>query len=81
MAGENLWGIAKVDDKKDHLEEDIKVLRKRLMFRSGHRGLKEMDLLLGNFVKKHLDQLNNSDLLELEKLLLLEDEILSKWQG
>ena len=38
-----------------------------------------MDLLLGNFVKKHLDSLNDDDLLDLEKILLLEDEIISDW--
>ena len=55
------------------------ILKKQIIYRSTHRGTKEMDLLLGNFVKKHVDELSNSDLLELEKLLLREDEVLSKW--
>ena len=38
-----------------------------------------MDILLGNFVKKYIDILNESDLLDLQNLLLLEDEILYKW--
>ena len=55
------------------------ILKKQIIYRSTHRGTKEMDLLLGNFVKKHVDELNDLDLLELEKILSLEDEIISKW--
>ena len=44
-----------------------------------HRGSKEMDLLLGNFVKKNLDKLINIELDDLEKLLFIEDEIIYKW--
>ena len=44
-----------------------------------HRGSKEMDLLLGNFVKKNIDKLNNNELKDLEKLLLIEDEVVYKW--
>ncbi len=44
-----------------------------------HRGSKEMDLLLGNFVKKNIDKLNNNELEDLEKLLFIEDEIIYKW--
>ena len=44
-----------------------------------HRGSKEMDLLLGNFVKKNIDKFNNNELKDLEKLLFIEDEIIYKW--
>ena len=44
-----------------------------------HRGSKEMDLLLGNFVKKNIDTFNNNELKDLEKLLFIEDEIIYKW--
>ena len=55
------------------------ILKKQIIYRSSHRGFKEMDMLLGNFVKKYIDILNESDLLDLQNLLLLEDEILYKW--
>ena len=54
-------------------------LKKQIIYRSMHRGTKEMDLLLGNFVKKHIDNFNNADLKDLEKLLFIEDEIIYKW--
>ena len=55
------------------------ILKKQIIYRSTHRGSKEMDLLLGNFVKKYIDELNDIELNDLEKLLFLEDEILYKW--
>ena len=44
-----------------------------------HRGSKEMDLLLGNFVKRNIDKFNINELKDLEKLLFIEDEIIYKW--
>ena len=55
------------------------ILRKQIVYRSMHRGSKEMDLLLGNFVKKNIDKLNNNELKDLEQLLFIEDEIIYKW--
>ena len=55
------------------------ILKKKIIYRSMHRGTKEMDLLLGNFVKKHIDEFNDTELKDLEKLLLIEDEVIYKW--
>ena len=55
------------------------ILKKQIIYRSMHRGTKEMDLLLGNFVKKHIDELNAAELKDLEKLLFTEDEVIYKW--
>ena len=54
-------------------------LKKQIIYRSTHRGTKEMDLLLGNFVKRYINELNNSELKDLEKLLSYEDEAIYKW--
>ena len=56
-----------------------KILKKQIIYRSMHRGTKEMDLLLGNFVKKHIDKFNDIELNDLAKLLFIEDEIIYKW--
>ena len=56
-----------------------KILKKQIIYRSMHRGTKEMDLLLGNFVKKHIDGFNEAELNDLERLLFIEDEIIYKW--
>ena len=55
------------------------ILKKKIIYRSMHRGTKEMDLLLGNFVKKHIDELNTTELKDLARLLFIEDEIIYKW--
>ena len=56
-----------------------KILKKQIIYRSTRRGSKEMDLLLGNFVKKHIDKFNHIELNDLAKLLFVEDEIIYKW--
>ena len=55
------------------------ILKKQIIYRSMRRGTKEMDLLLGNFVKKHIDELNATELKDLAKLLIVEDEVIYKW--
>ena len=55
------------------------ILKKQIIYRSMHRGTKEMDLILGNFVKKYINEFNITELKDLEKLLFNEDEIIYKW--
>ena len=59
--------------------KNIDILKKKILYRSVHRGTKEMDLLLGNFVKKHVDKFNDKELEDLAKLLLMDDETINKW--
>ena len=35
------------------------ILKKQIIYRSTHRGTKEMDLLLGNFTKKNINIFKN----------------------
>jgi len=55
------------------------ILKKKIIYRSMHRGTKEMDLLLGNFVKKYINKLSNIELTDLEQLLIIEDEVIYNW--
>ena len=55
------------------------ILKKQIIYRSMHRGTKEMDLLLGNFVKKYVNEFSITELKDLEQLLFIEDEIIYKW--
>ena len=56
-----------------------KILKKQIIYRSTHRGIKEMDILLGNFVKKHINEFTEVELLDLARLLYMEDEVIYKW--
>ena len=55
------------------------ILKKQIIYRSTHRGSKEMDILLGEFVKTHINNFDNDDLNNLKEVLSVEDEILYKW--
>ena len=52
---------------------NIDELKKKIIYRSNYRGTKEMDKLLGTFVKTYIDNLNEKDLINLEKLLDVDD--------
>ena len=54
-------------------------LKKKIKYRSEYRGIKEMDLLLGNFVKKYVDTFSYEELLDLYKILDEDDEKIFKW--
>ena len=53
--------------------------KKRLIYRSQYRGTKEMDKLIGSFVKLNIDKLSIIQLKELEKFLEIDDDILYKF--
>tara|TARA_B100000902_G_scaffold338775_1_gene340552 strand:+ start:3724 stop:3990 length:267 start_codon:yes stop_codon:yes gene_type:complete len=52
---------------------DIDQLKKKIIYRSTYRGTKEMDKLLSAFTIKYINELSNDDLLNLEKLLEIDD--------
>ena len=53
--------------------------RKRLLFRSWHRGTKEADLLLGSFAEANLAGFSPDELVTYETLLEQEDADLWDW--
>tara|TARA_B110000014_G_C19827073_1_gene428955 strand:- start:50 stop:304 length:255 start_codon:yes stop_codon:yes gene_type:complete len=55
------------------------ILKKQIIYRSTHRGTKEMDILLGSFVKKNINSFEDFELIELNNLMKTDDEILRKW--
>jgi antitoxin CptB len=54
-------------------------LIKKLLYRSNHRGTKEMDLLIGGFAKENLKLLNADELKEFELILNYTDKKLNTW--
>ena len=58
------------------MSNKLETLKKRLLYRSSYRGTKEMDILLGQFVKKYIDEFDETYLNELENFLKFEDEII-----
>jgi len=59
--------------------EKIDSIKKKIRYRSEYRGIKEMDLLLGKFVKKHINDFNFEELLDLYEILKKDDDLIFKW--
>ena len=57
----------------------IDLLRKKILYRSEYRGIKEMELLLNSFVKKHINDFSIVELKQLDDLLNVDDDSLFKW--
>ena len=58
------------------MSNKLEIFKKRLIYRASYRGTKEMDILLGSFVNKHVNDFDENNLKELEKFLNFEDEII-----
>mgnify|MGYP001171808498 CR=1 FL=1 len=56
------------------MNSNIDQLKKKIIYRSNYRGTKEMDKLLSSFTKKHINDLNPKELIDLEKLLNIDDD-------
>ncbi len=60
-----------------HTEGEIR--RRRLYFRSAHRGSKELDLILGPFAAQYLNDFDDAQLDRYERLLETPDPELYNW--
>ena len=58
------------------MHNKLEIFKKKLIYRAGYRGTKEMDILLSSFVNKHIDKFDEIQLIELDKFLNYEDEII-----
>ena len=58
---------------------EIHLRRKRLLWRATHRGIREMDLILGGFVTRNLDSFGEAELAELERIMDIPDQDMLSW--
>ncbi len=58
------------------MNNKLEIFKKKLIYRAGHRGTKEMDILLSSFVNKYINSFDENLLSELEKFLNFEDDII-----
>ena len=59
--------------------ESLEIRRKRLKYRSQHRGTKELDLLLGRFAAARLDALDAGQVDRFEALLEAPSPLVYAW--
>jgi len=58
------------------MNNELEIFKKKLIYRAGHRGTKEMDILLSSFVDKNINLFNKQLLDELDKFLNFEDVVI-----
>jgi len=59
---------------------DPPAIRKRkLAYRAAHRGIREMDLIIGVYVARHLDEFDDQQMSWLEALIDVPDQELFQW--
>ena len=59
--------------------EGLDVRRRKLLFRSWHRGMREMDLIMGRFADTTLADLAETELADFERLIDLPDRDILAW--
>lgn len=58
---------------------DLDPRRRRILFRCWHRGIREMDLILGQFAEAEITTMSEAELDELERIMAEEDADLISW--
>ena len=58
------------------MNNKLEIFKKKLVYRAAYRGTKEMDILLSSFVNKYINLFNENQLLELDKFLKFEDDLI-----
>jgi antitoxin CptB len=62
-----------------HRGEGLDARRRKLLFRSWHRGMREMDLILGSFADAQIGGLTDAEIDQYEALLEISDTELLPW--
>ncbi len=58
---------------------DLETYKKKIIFKASHRGSKEMDILLGNFIKKYIELFNENELGLFNDILECDDDDIYQW--
>lgn len=59
--------------------EGLDPRRRRLLFRAWHRGIREMDYIIGRFADAHLTTLSDAELDTFESWLVIPDQQFFAW--
>ena len=58
---------------------DLDPRRRKILFRAWHRGMREMDLIMGRFADAQIGNLSDAELDEFERLIEVLDRDLLSW--
>jgi antitoxin CptB len=59
--------------------DGLDIRRRKLLFRAWHRGMREMDLIMGRFADETVADLTEQELTEFERLMDLPDRAVLAW--
>ena len=65
--------------KDTHITDPLEILRRRIVYRSSHRGTKELDFILGRFCMAFVNEFDVKQLELFERLLENEETHLQQW--
>ena len=58
---------------------DLETYKKKIIYKATHRGSKEMDILLGNFINKYVELFNKNELQQFDLILDNDDDDIYRW--
>ena len=58
------------------MNNELELFKKKLIYRAGYRGTKEMDILLSSFVNKYINTFDENLLKKLDDFLNFDDEVI-----
>ncbi len=58
---------------------DLDVRRRRVLYRAWHRGIREMDLIMGRFADAEIGTMRDADLDDFERLIEVPDRDVYLW--
>jgi len=58
---------------------DLETYKKKIIYKASHRGSKEMDILLGNFINKYIELFNENELNIFDSILDCDDDDIYQW--
>ena len=62
------------------MSDDIELLKKKIIYKSSYRGIKELDIILRSFVENYIDKLTLKDLNDLFDFLNNNDDDIFKFK-
>jgi len=62
-----------------HSSDGLDLRRRKLLFHAWHRGMREMDLIVGRFADHTINALSDDELTEFERLIEVPDRDLLAW--
>lgn len=62
-----------------NIYNNLEPKRKRLLFRARHRGIKEMDYILGRYAEANINNFSDEQLEQLQYIMSFEDRDLFSW--